>query len=324
MAKYRHALPQLSNRMFLTDGGLETTLIFHDKIDLPCFASFVLLESDDGRRRLRDYYLRYASMAVAKGVGFVLESVTWRANRDWGRQLGYSPDQLAEANRRAIDLLVDVRAELETASSPMVISGNIGPRGDGYRPDKRMRAEEAADYHRDQIATLANTDADIVSAFTMNYPEEAIGIAQAATDAGVPVAISFTAETDGRLPTGHTLREAIEVVDESTGGAPAYFMINCAHPVHLESAWAAGEAWTRRVRGLRANSSRRSHAELDEASEIDEGNPRELGRQYREIRTMLPQVTILGGCCGTDHRHVEAIAEECIGGGGARPAVRAA
>jgi S-methylmethionine-dependent homocysteine/selenocysteine methylase len=312
MPKYRHSLPQLGDKLFLTDGGLETTLVFHDGIELPCFAAFPLLNRQVGRERLRDYYVQYASMALAGKAGFILESVTWRANRDWGRKLGYSPAALAAANRSAIDLLVDLRSELETAESPMVISGNIGPRGDGYRPDARMTADQAADYHSEQIAVLAATEADFASAFTLNYPEEAIGVAAAASAVGVPVVISFTVETDGRLPTGHTLRQAIEMVDASTGNAPVYFMANCAHPTHLEQAWAAGEAWTRRIRGLRANASALSHAELDAATELDAGNPHEFARQYRDIRAKLPQITILGGCCGTDHRHVEAVAHSCL------------
>jgi S-methylmethionine-dependent homocysteine/selenocysteine methylase len=220
-------------------------------------------------------------------------------------------------------MLVELRADLETAQSPMVISGNVGPRGDGYRPDERMTAEEAAEYHSAQIAVFKDSEADMVSAFTLTYADEAIGIVQAAQKVGMPVVISFTAETDGRLPIGQTLREAVEMVDAATGNAPAYFMINCAHPIHLEGALTAGEAWTRRIRGLRANSSTRSHAELDEATELDEGNPHELGRRYRELRQKLPQITILGGCCGTDHRHVEAIADACAGHDYART-VRAA
>ena len=311
MTKYRNNLPQLAaDRVFLTDSGLETTLIFKDGIELNQFASFELLKTENGRRRLLDYFREHAQTAVDAGMGFVLESATWRSNADWGAKLGYSPDELDALNRQAIDLLVQVRDELETADSPMPISGNIGPLGDGYVAGK-MSADDAERLHTPQVRSFAQTKADLVSAFTMTSTDEAIGVTRAAVKAGMPVVISFTVETDGRLPTGQTLQEAIETVDAATGGAPAYYMINCAHPTHFEQALAANEAWIKRVRGVRANASRRSHAELDEAADLDDGDPLELGRQYRDLRRRFGQFTVLGGCCGTDHRHVEHIASAC-------------
>lgn len=310
-AKYRAALPQCSNRIFLTDGGMETTLVFHDRIDLPCFASFTLLKTPDGIARTRAYYARYATMARRAGFGFVLETPTWRANADWGAKLGYSRDALAQANRRAVALMEELRGEFETPRSPMVISGNIGPRGDGYDPSRKMSAREAEDYHAQQIAVFRDTAADMVSAFTMNYVEEALGIARAAKAAAMPVVISFTVETDGRLPTGETLKDAIATVDAESGKAPVYYMINCAHPTHFHDAVAAGEPWLGRIGGLRANASRRSHAELDQATELDAGDPNEFGQLSADMRRVLPHLTVLGGCCGTDHRHVEQIAFAC-------------
>jgi S-methylmethionine-dependent homocysteine/selenocysteine methylase len=300
-------LPQLSGGLFLTDGGLETTLIFHDGVELPHFASFTLLDSAKGVARLSDYYRRYAEIALAAELGFVFEGASWRANRDWGAKLGYSPAALADVNRRSIALMAELRNELETPTSPMVISGNIGPRGDGYDPGRKMSAAAAEAYHAEQIGTFAETEADMVAAFTMNYVEEAIGAARAAAAANIPAAIAFTVETDGRLPTGQPLKDAVEEVDEATGGAPAYFMINCAHPTHFGSVLASGEPWARRIRGIRANASRRSHAELDGATDLDAGDPAELGRDYRELMRKLPGINVVGGCCGTDHRHVEAI-----------------
>jgi S-methylmethionine-dependent homocysteine/selenocysteine methylase len=293
--------------LFLTDGGLETTLIFHDGLELPHFASFTLLDSAKGVARLSDYYRGYAGIALAAGMGFVFEGASWRANRDWGAKLGYSPAALADVNRRSIALMAELRDELETPASPMVISGNIGPRGDGYDPGRKMSAAAAEAYHAEQIGTFAETEADMVAAFTMNYVEEAIGAARAAAAANIPAAISFTVETDGRLPTGQSLKDAVEEVDEATGGAPAYFMVNCAHPAHFGAVLASGEPWAKRIRGLRANASRRSHAELDSSTDLDAGDPAELGREYRELLRTLPGINVVGGCCGTDHRHVEAI-----------------
>jgi homocysteine S-methyltransferase len=307
MSKYREQLPQLRDQLFLTDGGLETTLIFHDGLDLPYFASFDLLKDDAGFERLRDYFRRYAGIARDQGMGLVLEAPTWRANPDWAAKLGYDAVKLADANRKAIGLMLEVRDEFETAQSPMPISGNLGPRGDGYRVDTRMTVEEARAYHAPQIETFAQTDADLVAAFTMTYVEEAIGIVLAARDAQMPVVISFTLETDGKLPSGDTLQRAIERTDADTGGYPAYFMINCAHPTHFERELKQGGAWTQRIRGLRANASKRSHAELDDSTDLDDGNPVELGHEYRALGKLLPRLRVVGGCCGTDHRHVASI-----------------
>jgi S-methylmethionine-dependent homocysteine/selenocysteine methylase len=311
MPQYRQHLPQLVGGLFLADGGLETTLVFHENIPLPHFAAFDLLKDKAGTAVLRRYFQRYAELAVARGVGVVLESPTWRANPDWAAKLGYDAASLADANRKAIRLLEEVRAMFPTDSPPIVLSGNLGPRGDGYRPDSRMEAAQARDYHAPQVEVFAASNADMVAAFTMNYVEEAIGIALAARAAVMPVAISFTLETDGRLPSGQPLAEAIQQTDDASAGYPAYYMINCAHPAHFEKVLREGGAWRNRIRGLRANASKRSHAELDSSPDLDIGNPVELGRDYRALRTLLPHLTVLGGCCGTDHRHIEAIHAAC-------------
>lgn len=306
-AFYRNHLPQLGTKLFITDAGLETTLIFQEKIDLPCFASFTLLGTPEGRETLRRYFRTYATMAREYQVGLVLESVTWRANPDWGAKLGFDREALRQVNRDSIELLEAVRAEFETTTTPIVISGNIGPRGDGYRAEKRMTPEEAADYHGPQIRDFVGTAADMVAAFTMNYIEEAIGVVLAAKQAGIPVGISFTVETDGRLPSGDTLKEAIEAVDWATDGYAAYFMINCAHPTHFETTLREKGDWIRRLRGIRANASCKSHKELDEATELDSGDPVDMGQRYRELRPVVSSLSVVGGCCGTDHRHVEAM-----------------
>lgn len=310
-ARYRNALPQMQGGLFLSDGGMETTLIFHDGLELPHFASFVLLATEDGRAHLTAYYEKYLAIAQGRGVGFVLDSATWRANRDWGAKLGYGAQALKAANQASIALLAGLRDRWETPSMPCVISGAIGPRGDGYKAGF-MDARTAQDYHSEQIASFAECEADMVAAYTMNTVEEAIGIAEAAKAHGMPCAISFTVETDGRLASGRSLREAVEIVDDETGGAPRYYMINCAHPTHFEQALEAGESWLQRVHGIRANASTRSHAELDESETLDDGDPVDLGRRYQALRRNFPTMRILGGCCGTDHRHVAAVCEACV------------
>lgn len=312
MALHRHALPQLSGTTLLSDGGLETTLVFVDSMELPCFAAYPLLERAAGRQRLREYFSPYLAAAERHGAGFLLSSPTWRANADWGSKLGYSAASLDEINRRSIEFLDALREEHADTVTPIVIEGMIGPRGDGYRTGERMSSSEAADYHAAQIASFAASDADMVGAYTLNYPEEAIGIAVAARAAAIPVAISFTVETDGRLPSGDALGAAIEAVDQASGMAPAYYLINCAHPEHFAGVLHNGGSWAGRLRGLRANASRKSHAELDAATELDAGDPDELGRAYRALRRHLPHLTVLGGCCGTDDRHIAAIATACL------------
>ena len=303
----RRRLPQIDgDGLFVTDGGLETELVFHDGIDLPCFAAFPLLGKPDTRARLRRYYDGYLDFAREHDAGFVVETPTWRANPDWAGQLGYSLDQLDDANRAAVALAEEVRAAATADGITAVVSGCVGPRGDGYDPGNVMSPEEAERYHAVQIGTFASTTADQVTAITMTNAEEAIGVVRAASAAGIPAAISFTVETDGRLPTGQPLHEAIEQVDAATDACAAYFMVNCAHPTHFADALTDGP-WRQRLVGLRANASAKSHAELDESTELDEGDPNDLAARHAALRDRLPAVTVLGGCCGTDARHVAAI-----------------
>jgi homocysteine S-methyltransferase len=309
---YRNALPQLDGRLYLTDGGIETTLIYHQGIELTDFAAFDLLRRPGGEAALREYFRTYARLAARYKTGLILESATWRASADWGLRLGCSPRELEDMNRKAIAMLEPIRDELKETNTIAVISGCVGPRGDGYQPERLMSIDNARRYHSVQIETFAGTAADMVSAITMNYVQEAVGIAQAAREAHMPVAISFTVETDGRLPTGQPLKEAIEQVDHVTGSYPSYYMLNCAHPEHFDSVLNGNDSWATRIRGLRANASRKSHAELNDSTELDAGSPAELGEQYADLkRRRLPKLNVLGGCCGTDPRHVEHIAQAC-------------
>lgn len=311
LSKYRARLPQLGDGLFLTDGGLETTLIFHEGIELPDFAAFHLLKNPEARGFLKAYFLRYVDLARRFKAGLILESATWRASRDWGQRLGYSTKSLADANRDAISLLEEIRTAHESPGEEVVISGCIGPRGDGYVPAGAMTVADAENYHGEQIGTIADTAADMVCAMTLNYVEEAIGVVNAARRSMMPAAIAFTVETDGNLPTGQTLASAIMQVDEATDEYPSYYMVNCAHPTHFDRVVSSENFPSHRVRGIRANASRKSHAELNESPEIDIGDPVELASQYAQLLKALPKVNVMGGCCGTDHRHVEEIARAC-------------
>lgn len=257
------------------------------------------------------YYERYIAIAQADGVGFILESPTWRASSDWGSKLGYSRDAIGAVNRESIELMHELKARHAHRTTPIVVSGCVGPRGDGYDPGQVMSPTEAAAYHAYQIGVFAEAKADMTTAITMTNASEAIGFVHAAAHVGLPSVVSFTVETDGRLPTGQNLAEAVAEVDAATGSAPAYYMINCAHPTHFESVMSADEEWTRRIRGLRANASRRSHQELNDAPDLDAGDPIELANQYRDLLRRHPQITVLGGCCGTDHRHIQSISKAC-------------
>ena len=302
-------LPELGGSPFLTDAGLETCLIFHDGFELPQFASFTLLDDPRGTEALKAYYRKFLKLADELGAGFVLDAPSWRASPDWGETLGYDQTRLAKANRGGIELIAGLRGEMNAAHA-IALNLPVGPRGDGYAPGQMMSATEARDYHAWQIGVAADAGAELVTALTMTYLEEAQGIAAAARDSGLKAVVSFTVETDGRLPTGMTLAEAVRRTDDAVGDV-AYYMINCAHPSHFAAVLDDPDL-SARIGGLRANASRMSHAELDEATELDEGNPADLASEYRDMLGALPHLCVLGGCCGTDHRHVEAIARACL------------
>lgn len=291
----------------LTDGGLETTLIFERDLELPLFAAFPLLGHDAGRAVLEDYWRTYLDLARGHGVGFDVDTATWRANPDWAARLGYDEQALGAAvlgSARFARTLADEAPDGR-------VNGVVGPRGDGYVSGAEMTADEATAYHLPQVRALVEGGVDQVTALTMTYAAEAVGVARAASEVGVPSVVSFTVETDGRVPDGAALRDAVELVEAETDGAPAGYMVNCAHPTHLDGALTTGP-WLERVVGLRANASTMSHAELDDAEELDAGDPAGLGRRYRELLDVLPALSLVGGCCGTDLRHVTAIAEACL------------
>jgi S-methylmethionine-dependent homocysteine/selenocysteine methylase len=300
--------------MKLTDAGLETVLVFDEGIDLPQFAAFPLVDSDGGRAALRRYFTSFLELARDREVPLVLSAPTWRANPDWGRLLGYEGDELAAVNGRAVGFVEEVRdAVLGPAErGDVVIEGCVGPRGDAYSPTLLMDAEEAERYHGFQLRTLAQTGCAQVSALTLTYPEEAIGIVRAAAAVDLPVVVGFTVETDGRLPSGASIEQAILTVDAATDGAAEFYMINCAHPTHFADELPEGDA-RNRIGGLRANASTRSHAELDEAEELDSGDPADLAQRYVALRSELPELEVLGGCCGTDIHHVTAICDAWLG-----------
>jgi homocysteine S-methyltransferase len=300
-----------SARPWLTDGGLETVMIFHEGLDLPNFAAFTLLETDQGRAALDRYFRKYAGLARAAGTGLVLDTATWRAGQTWGAVMGLDPEEVRKINLGAATFALRLRAALETPEMPVLLNGVIGPSGDGYVAGRALSPDESLARHSLQAWALADAGVDLVTAVTMTHSGEAIGVARAAREAGIPVAVSFTVETDGRLPSGETLAEAIAATDAETDSGPAYYMVNCAHPTHF-SPVLRGD-WVGRIGGIRANASRMSHAELDVATELDDGDPDEFGALYRDLGGLLPNLRVIGGCCGSDHRHVEAASRQFHG-----------
>ena len=300
-------LPQLSGRVFLTDAGLETDLIFNHGVEIRGFAAHTLLPSAAGRAQMAEYLRGYLRLARELGTGCILDAPTWKAHPHWAAELGEDEAFQRRANQEAIAFVAALRDEFRGGQGPILLNAPIGPRGDAYAPDATITAGQAEAYHATQLGWLAGTEVDMVTAMTHTQGDEAAGFSRAAEAAGLPHVVSFTVETDGRLPTGETLAEAIGKVDAASDAAPAYFMVNCAHPDHF-AAELADAPWARRIRGLRCNASRKSHAELDAAATLDDGDPDELAGQYAEIKARMPWLNVFGGCCGSDLRHVTAIA----------------
>lgn len=297
--------PQFDDqRTWISWTGFETDLIFNYGIDLPGFASFPLLDTDEGRAHILRAYRDQIRSASQYGCGTCLESLTWMANPDRAAPLGFSASDLKRINKAAIDIM----SEIETTEL-ICISGQLGPRGDGYEAGT-MTVEGSLSYHLPQVQALAEAGADIVSAFTLGSAEEAAGISRAAQLVDIPSTIAFTVETDGKLPDGMRLADAIDSVDQATSGATTRFLVNCAHPDHLKDAL-DGSAAMKRLGGIVANASRQSHAELDESEVLDDGDPIELGMQLAQIRKEYPWMNVFGGCCGTDMRHLDEIAKAC-------------
>jgi homocysteine S-methyltransferase len=308
LSRYRENLPQLSGELFLTDAGIETDLIFNHGIEIREFAAHTLLAEPGGRAALADYFHGFLALAGEYDTGFILDSQTWKAHTHWATDLGASTEELRSANEDSVAFISGLRDEYSGNAKPVVLNGIIGPTADAYAPEDRVGAAKAEAYHSRQIGWLADAGVDMVTGLTFPRTDEAIGLVRAAQSAGLPVAISFTVETDGRLPTGRPLADAIRGVDEATDGGAAYFMVNCAHPDHFFHSL-DGSDWTRRVIGLRCNASRLSHEELDACEVLDDGNPTELSKQYREIHQRMPWLNVFGGCCGSDLRHVTKIVQ---------------
>jgi homocysteine S-methyltransferase len=299
-------------RTFITDGGIETHIIFNMGVELPHFSAFPLNDSATGREVIRRYYRDYLPVARAARRGFLFATDTWRASPDWADRLGYDRALLRQNNRTAVALCAELAQEFAAAGIDTAIAGILGPRRDAWQYDAGMSVAEAYDYHAPQIESFVGTAAASVQAYTLTNTPEAIGIARAAAQAGLPAVLAFTVETDGALPGGKPLGAAIAEVDAATGGYADYYMVNCAHPQHFAGPLRSGESWVRRIGGLRANASAKSHVELDQSPAIDMGDIGEFARVHAELLPVLANLRLVGGCCGTDYRHIAALCKRCF------------
>ena len=305
-------LPQLSGEIFSTDGGFETHMIFNENQDLPNFSAFLMTDTAEGREKMREYYRHYLPIAQRAGKGFIFDTNTWRASSDWGALVGYDAERLRQVNIDAVKFCADMQPEFAAAGVNSLVSGVFGPRRDGWKYDAVMSVDEAEHYHDAQMAAFAEAGVQYVTCYTLTNVPEAIGLANLARQQGLSIVLSFTLETDGRLPGGKPLGQAIEETDAATGGYPAYYMLNCVHPIHFAGTVREAGRWIDRIGGVRANASMKSHAELDESEVLDVGDWNDLAQRYQQLLPFMPSLRVIGGCCGTDHRHISAICDVCL------------
>ena len=300
--------PRLKDKIYLTEGGTETEILYKWGYALPEFAMFPLLDNPEADAVIRDMYRRYFDVAAEHNTGMLVLGHDYRASPDWGAKLGYSPEGLAEMERRTVRFLDEIRAEYSAKVTDAYIAGCIGPRGDAYGTGAEIGENEAEDYHSVQLPTLRETPADMAIAVTFNNIPEAVGVIRAAEGIGLPIGVSLTLTTESRLRSGPTLRKAVETIDERTNGAAAWFGTNCSHPLEFEPALADEGPWIERLRYMRPNAVKMEKLALCKLGHLEDGDPVELGHQMGDLARRYPQMDLLGGCCGTDERHLDEIA----------------
>jgi S-methylmethionine-dependent homocysteine/selenocysteine methylase len=301
--------PRLDGRFYLTEGGTETEVLYKWGFELPEFAMYPLLDNAEAHEVIKNIYRRYFEAAERHDTGMLILGHDYRASPDWGAKLGYSPEGLAEMQRRTIEFLDGMRREYEGRVRDVYIGGCIGPRGDAYGTGGDISEAEAEAYHSVQLTTLGSTRADLAVATTFNNIPEAVGVVRAAERIGIPIGVNLTLTTEGRLRSGPTLREAVETIEERTNGAAAWFGTNCAHPLEFAGALADAGPWLERLRCIRPNAVQMDQIALCKLGHLEDGDPVELGQQMGEVARLLPRADILGGCCGTDERHLGEIAK---------------
>jgi homocysteine S-methyltransferase len=294
---------------YLTEGGQETEIMYKYGYELPSFALFPLLDNPGAVTELRGMYGRYLDTAARHGFGVVIGALDYRASPDWGSLLGYSSEQLAEMQMRSISFLREVAQPYQARVPALLYAGIVGPRGDAYETNQTITADEAEEYHGAQLATLARAGVDLVEAMTFTSVPEMVGLSRAASLAGLPLSISFTLDNSTRqLPSGPTLKDAIETIDAQTGDdRPAFYGINCSHPLEFMPAIEPGP-WFERVRCLRPNAAMMDKISLCTLGHLESGDPVELGELMGGLARQYPHIDMWGGCCGTWETHLDEIA----------------
>lgn len=294
-----------NNNIFMINGGLETTLIYKYNLELPFFSCIDLFKNVNTKKIIYQYYLEYLKVAQKYNSFIIIDTPTWRFNKDWASKLGYNEIELLNRNKEAVVLI----SKLKNDYNNIIISGKIGPKYEGYFISEKMSIEESKNYHSTQIKTFSELNIDIITASAMNYVEEAIGISYSAKDKSIPLVISFTLNNDSKLPSGMALEDAINYIDYITNEYPIYYMINCVHPKYFIELLRINKdkKWINRIRGIRPNASSKSHEELEKLNKLDSGNIDELANYCKEIKNICPNINIFGGCCGTNINHVESI-----------------
>jgi homocysteine S-methyltransferase len=295
--------------LYLSEGGQETEIMYKHGHDLPEFAMFPLLDDAKARADLDAMYARYLESAAASGFAALMGGLDYRASPDWAEKLGYSRETLREAQLRSIDFLREAAKPFAGQLPDILIAGVIGPRGDAYKLNRTITAQEAEEYHSVQLGTLREANVDLVSAMTFNNIPEAVGLSRAAKRVGLPIILNFTLDSSSRLRSGPTVREAIEAVDAEAGDAhPECYGLNCSHPIEMAPALEPG-GWFKRVRSLRPNAALMEKQALCKIGHLVDGDPPELGAQMGALAHRYPHLDIWGGCCGTWDTHLNHIAK---------------
>jgi S-methylmethionine-dependent homocysteine/selenocysteine methylase len=256
-------------------------------------------------------YRSYLDVVAKHGMCALIGGLDYRASPDWGELLGYSSEGLSEANLACINFLNELATEYKSDIPEILIQGLIGPRGDAYEQNKTITENEAEDYHSVQLQTLKKANVDLALAATFNNIPESIGIARAAEKIGVPLGISLSLDSSSKLNSGPRLAEAITRIDAETEQSPAFYSINCSHPLEYEPALEPGD-WINRVRGVRPNAAKMEKIELCSLGHLEDGDPVELGEQLGDLARRYPHMDIWGGCCGTWDVHLDEIAKNVL------------
>lgn len=297
---------QEPGRYYITEGGIETEIMYKWGFEMPHFAMFPLLDNPKAAEAIRGMYRRYLDVVAKYGHNALIGGFDYRASPDWGALLGYSAQSLHEANLQSIQFLRDVAAEYKNDIQECLVNGVIGPRGDAYLTKNVMSRAEAADYHSAQLSTLKDADVDLAWALTFGDPEEAIGVINAARQLSLPVAVAFSLDDSSRLNTGVEFADAVKRVDAETDGYAEFFALNCSHPEEFLPA-ISDDDWMQRVRCFRPNAAKMDKISLCKLGHLEEGDPVELGAQMHAVQQRYPHIDIWGGCCGTCETHLEQI-----------------